>query len=39
MTGACRFDGSCASGTWSEAAPSLGFHCLAPAGLSVSSQS
>ena len=37
--GACRTDGSCGAGTASAAAPSFGFHCLAPAGLSVSSHS
>ncbi len=39
IIGACLTDGSCASGTASAAAPSLGFHCLAPAGLSASSHS
>src|SRR5438309_6750305 len=37
--GACRFDGSCASGTVPCADASLGVHCFAPAGLVVSSQS
>src|SRR3954453_4472292 len=39
IIGACRFEGSWASGTVSWAAPSFGVHCFAPAGLSVSSQS
>src|ERR1700680_2507939 len=39
MMGAWRFDGSCASGTVPWAEGSLGVHCLAPAGLVVSSQS
>src|SRR3954467_7794893 len=39
IIGACFFDGSCASGTASAAAPPVGFHCFAPAGLSVSSHS
>ena len=39
IIGACRTDGSCASGTASEPAPSFGFHCLAPAGLSANSHS
>src|SRR5476651_879482 len=39
MVGAWRFDASCASGTVLAAAPSLGFHCCAPAGLLVSSHS
>ena len=39
IIGACRFDGSCASGTVLCAAASFGVHCLAPAGLSVSSHS
>ncbi len=33
IIGACRFDGSCASGTAFAAAPPFGFHCHAPAGL------
>src|SRR5438067_11842245 len=37
--GACRFDGSCASGTAPWASGSLGVHWFAPAGLLVSSQS
>src|SRR5437764_11017742 len=37
--GACRFDGSCASGTVPWASGFLGVHCFAPAGLVVSSQS
>src|SRR5918998_6468149 len=37
--GACRFDGSCASGTVPWASGFLGAHCFAPAGLVVSSQS
>src|SRR5687768_16072328 len=37
--GACRFDGSWASGTVSLADGSVGVHCLAPAGLVVSSHS
>src|SRR5256885_8360457 len=37
--GACRFDGSWASGTVPCAEGSLGVHCFAPAGLVVSSQS
>src|SRR5438270_10185053 len=37
--GACRFDGSCASGTVPWASGLVGVHCLAPAGLVVSSQS
>jgi hypothetical protein len=39
MVGACRFDGSWASGTVPSPAPSFGFHCFAPAGLVVSSHS
>src|ERR687885_2991732 len=39
IMGACRFDGSCASGTVPWASGFLGFHCFAPAGLVVSSQS
>src|SRR4051812_33713669 len=39
MIGACRFDGSCASGTVSCAEGSRGVHCFAPAGLVVSSHS
>src|SRR5688500_10887892 len=39
IIGACRFDGSCASGTVPCASGFFGFHCLAPAGLSVSSHS
>src|SRR5262245_62419595 len=37
--GACRFDGSCASGTVAWASGFVGVHCLAPAGLVVGSQS
>src|SRR6266516_6700331 len=37
--GACRFDGSWASGTVPWAEGFLGVHCFAPAGLVVSSQS
>src|SRR6266550_6142458 len=39
IIGACRFDGSCASGTVPWASGSLGVHCFAPAGLVVNSQS
>src|ERR1700738_307106 len=39
IIGACRFDGSCASGTVSLASGFLGVHCFAPAGLVVSSHS
>src|SRR5947209_16614412 len=39
IIGACRFDGSCASGTVPLASGFLGFHCFAPAGLVVSSHS
>src|SRR3954469_7215088 len=39
IVGACFTAGSCASGTDEAAAPSLGFHCFAPAGLSVRSHS
>ncbi len=39
IMGACRFDGSWASGTSFRAAGSLGVHWFAPAGLVVSSQS
>ena len=39
MIGACRFDGSWASGTVSVADGSVGTHCWAPAGLFVRSQS
>src|SRR5580765_6949292 len=39
IIGACRFFGSCASGTVPWASGFFGFHCLAPAGLSVSSHS
>src|SRR5262247_4456572 len=39
IMGACRFDLSCASGTVPCASGFFGFHCLAPAGLSVSSHS
>jgi hypothetical protein len=39
IIGACRFFGSCASGTVPCASGFFGFHCLAPAGLSVSSHS
>ena len=39
MVGAWDFDASCASGTVPSPAPSLGFHCCAPAGLRVSSHS
>src|SRR6266511_398798 len=37
--GACRFDGSCASGTVPLASGFFGVHCFAPAGLVVSSHS
>src|SRR2546425_1815373 len=39
MVGACRLDGSCASGTVSFASGFFGVHCFAPAGLVVSSHS
>src|SRR3954469_20645713 len=39
IIGAWRLDGSWASGTVPCASGSFGVHCLAPAGLSVSSQS
>src|SRR5918992_4687544 len=39
IMGACRRDSSCASGTVPWADGSVGVHCLAPAGLAVSSQS
>src|SRR5882724_948643 len=39
MIGACRFDGSCASGTRSDAWPFAGVHWIAPAGLLVFTQS
>src|SRR5215216_4416170 len=39
IMGACRFDGSCASGTVLFASGFRGLHCFAPAGLSVSSHS
>jgi hypothetical protein len=39
IIGACRFEGSCASGTSVAAAGSFGFHWCAPAGLFVSSHS
>src|SRR5262247_1500331 len=39
IIGAWRFFGSCASGTVPCASGFFGFHCLAPAGLSVSSHS
>src|SRR5262245_66163126 len=39
IIGAWRLDGSCASGTVPWASGFLGFHCLAPAGLMVSSHS
>ena len=39
IIGACRFDGSCASGTVPWASGFLGVHCFAPAGLVVSSHS
>src|SRR4029079_13308317 len=39
IIGACRFDLSCASGTVPWASGFFGFHCLAPAGLVVSSHS
>src|SRR5207244_3646331 len=39
IIGACRFDGSCASGTVPWASGFLGVHWFAPAGLVVSSQS
>src|SRR6266550_8081673 len=39
IIGACRFDGSCASGTVPCASGFFGVHCFAPAGLVVSSQS
>src|SRR6059058_5847384 len=39
MVGACRLDGSCASGTVSFASGFFGVHCFAPAGLVVSCHS
>src|SRR5215469_9744674 len=39
MVGACRFEGSCASGTVPAPAPFFGVHWCAPAGLLVSSHS
>jgi hypothetical protein len=39
INGACRFSGSCASGTVPAPAPSLGCHWKAPPGLLVSSHS
>ena len=39
VTGACRWDGSWASGTVVAAAGSVGTHCQAPAGLFVRSHS
>src|SRR6188474_3471544 len=39
IIGACRFDGSCASGTVPWASGFFGAHCFAPAGLVVSCQS
>src|SRR6185436_20698048 len=39
IIGACRLDLSCASGTVPCASGFFGFHCFAPAGLSVSSHS
>ena len=39
IIGACRFFGSCASGTVPAPAPPLGTHWCAPAGLLVSSHS
>src|SRR5918998_3195097 len=39
IMGACRLLGSCASGTVPFASGFLGVHCLAPAGLVVSSHS
>src|SRR5438105_10489407 len=39
MVGACRLDGSCASGTVPFASGFFGVHCFAPAGLVVSSHS
>src|SRR3954452_12934836 len=39
MMGACRFAGSCGSGTVPCASGFFGVHCFAPAGLVVSSQS
>src|SRR3712207_1122561 len=39
IIGACRLDGSCASGTVPWASGFLGFHCFAPARLVVKSQS
>src|SRR5918993_6068444 len=39
IIGACRFDGSCASGTVPWAEETVGVHCFAPAGLVVSFQS
>jgi hypothetical protein len=39
MPGAIFFDGSWACGTVPAPAPFFGVHCLAPAGLSVSSHS
>src|SRR5260370_9120019 len=37
--GACRFEGSCASGTVPLASGFFGVHCFAPAGLVVTSHS
>src|SRR5262249_19193428 len=39
MIGACRFDASCASGTWFAACPFAGTHWVAPAGLLVCTHS
>src|SRR5881275_2058600 len=39
IIGACRFDGSCASGTVPWASGFFGVHCFAPAGLVVNSHS
>src|ERR1700744_5308537 len=39
MVGACRLEGSCASGMRPAPAPFFGVHWCAPAGLLVSSQS
>src|ERR1700738_298368 len=39
IIGACRFDGSCASGTVPSPSAPFGFHWFAPAGLFVRSPS
>src|SRR3954452_231126 len=39
IVGACVRDASCASGADPAPAPAFGFHCFAPAGLSLSSHS